>query len=74
MAPRRSADGCIRRPQSSRWTRRAAPTEKRAKGGIFTAMLTSRCGTRLAGRSVFDSGDCNRGTLGTDAEAGQGAG
>lgn len=54
MAPRRRADGCIRRPPSSRWTRQAAPTAKRAKGGI-RAGLTSRCGTRAKAKGISDS-------------------
>lgn len=33
MAPRRSADGCIRRPQLSRWTRQVGGTHCEASQG-----------------------------------------
>lgn len=60
MAPRRSAAGCIRRPQSRRWTRRGGgphPPRSEPRAGSRGGAKTCRCGTRVEARAVSHSPD-----------------
>lgn len=63
MAPRRSAGGCIRRPQSSRWTRRGPhPPRSELMTEFCGGAKSCCCGAHIKARVISES-PCSRASV-----------